>query len=170
MLAKRPLRLAVTALALGGALAGCGSSTEPSIAVSGRLVGASATSPGQIVLSQLGAQRIGLETAATTAVPAPKPVTKTTVVGGVKHTTTTPAANPSAAVIVPYSSVIYDPSGKTYVFTNTATLTYTEVPITVDRISGDSAYLSVGPRAGTKVVSVGAEELYGVQAGVLAQT
>ena len=73
-------------------------------------------------------------------------------------------------MIIPYSAVIYDPSGKTYAFTNTAPLTFVEVPITVDHISGNSAYLTTGPKAGAKVVSVGAEELYGVQTGVLAQT
>ena len=71
---------------------------------------------------------------------------------------------------MPYSAVIYDPSGKPYVFTNIRPLTYVEVPITVQRISGNSAYLTAGPPAGAKVVTVGAEELYGVQTGVLAQT
>ena len=89
---------------------------------------------------------------------------------GVKHTRTTPAPKPADSSIIPYSAVIYDPSGKTYAFTNTAPLTYIEVPITVDQISGNSVYLQGGPKAGQKVVSVGAEELYGVQTGVLAQT
>ena len=41
---------------------------------------------------------------------------------------------------------------------------------TVDYIAGSSAYLRRGPHAGSDVVSSGAEELYGVQTGVLAQT
>jgi hypothetical protein len=168
----RPLAIAAAAVSLGAALCGCGGSSTPSVPVSGRLVGASSTSPGQIVLSALGAQRIGLQTARATAVRAPATVTKTTTVAGVKHTTTIhPAAPPgSPTVIVPYSALIYDPSGQVYVFSNTATLTYVEVPITVDRVSGNDAYLVKGPKPGTAVVSVGAEELYGVQTGVLAQT
>jgi hypothetical protein len=72
--------------------------------------------------------------------------------------------------IIPYSAVIYAPSGQTYAFINTGSLTYVEVPIMIDDISGNSAYLLKGPSAGSEVVSVGAEELYGVQTGVLAQT
>ncbi|MGZ6617885.1 MAG: hypothetical protein ACXVFQ_26100 [Solirubrobacteraceae bacterium] len=163
-------RLAALAVLLGVGLAACGSTSEPSIPVSGQLVGQSAGSPGHVVLSALGAQRIGVRTSVARAVPAPPPIVTTTVVHGVKTTTSTPAPKPAAAVIIPYSAVIYDPSGKTYAFTNTAPLTFIEVPITVDHISGTSAYLSTGPKAGAKVVSVGAEELYGVQTGVLAQT
>ena len=102
--------------------------------------------------------------------PVPPPVLTTTVVAGVKHTTSTPAPRPSASVIVPYSALVYDPSGKTYVFMQRSPLTFVEVPATVDKIAGDSAYLTRGPTAGAAVVTVGAEELYGVQTGVLAQT
>ena len=166
--ATRPLAAAAVLLGIG--LAGCGASSEPSIPVSSQLVGQTATSPGHIILSPLGAQRIGVRTASAQAVPTPPPIVTTTIVRGVKTTTSTPAPKPAASVIIPYSAVVYDPSGKTYTFTNTGPLTYVEVPIAVDHISGTSAYLSTGPKPGTKVVSVGAEELYGVQTGVLAQT
>ena len=73
-------------------------------------------------------------------------------------------------MIVPYSSLIYDSNGNTYVFRSLSPLTYTEVPISVDHISGTSVYLLRGPRAGARVVTVGAEELFGVQTGVLEQT
>jgi hypothetical protein len=133
---------------------------------------------GQVVLSPVGAQRIGVQTERTQAVPVPKappPIVKIKIVAGVKHTITTPAPAPpnpagKATVIIPYSAVVYDPSGQTYAFTNTGPLTYVEVPVTVDHISGNSAYLVKGPKPGVKVVSVGAEEIYGVQTGVLAQT
>lgn len=167
---RRPLAAIVVLLGAGVVLAGCGSSSAPSIPVSAQLIGASEGSPGHILLNQLGAQRIGVQTAVVQAVPTSAPTVKTTVVAGVKHTVTTPAPKPADAVMIPYSAIIYDPSGKTYAFANTASLTYVEVPITVDRISGNAAYLKVGPRAGAKVVTVGAEELYGVQTGVLAQT
>ena len=167
--AKRPV--ALVALVLGIAVAGCGSSQpDASIAPSARLVGATGAAPGQIILSQLGKQHIGVQTSPVKTVPTPPPVVTTTVVAGVKHTTSTPAPRPSASVIVPYSALVYDPNGKTYVFTQRSPLTYTEVQATVDRIDGDSAYLSAGPHAGAAVVTVGAEELYGVQTGVLAQT
>ena len=144
LLVRRPL--AAIVIALGVAVPGCGSSRTPSIPASGRLVNATPTSPGEVILTKLGATRIGVQTAAVRAAPT------------------------AERVAIPYSAVIYDPSGKTYVFTNVRPLTYVEVPITVEHISGNSAYLSTGPNPGAKVVSVGAEELYGVQTGVLAQT
>ncbi len=126
-------------------LASCGSSGSPSLPVSAKLVHRPGSSTGKIVLSSIGAQRIGLQT------------TPVRTSGG--HN-----------LVIPYSAVVYDPSGKTYAFTQTARLTYVEVPVNVDRINGSSAYLRTGPQPGSRVVSVGAEELFGVQAGVLAQT
>src|SRR5689334_6874029 len=94
---------AAIAVIAGAALAGCGSSGEPKIPVSGMLVNQSATSPGQIILTQVGARRSGVQTA--------------------------PArAGHPASVVIPYSAVVYDPSGKTYAFTNPRPLTYVEVP------------------------------------------
>jgi hypothetical protein len=165
--ATRPVLAAVL---FGAVLAGCGSQVESSPPAPARLVGATGTTPGQIILSQLGKDRIGLQTAAAQSVPAAPPIVKTRVVAGVKHTTSTPAPPPADKVIVPYSALVYDPSGKVYVFTQRSPLTFVEVPATVDRISGNSAYLTVGPKPGVKVVTVGAEELYGVQTGVLDQT
>jgi hypothetical protein len=170
MLFAKRTAAAVAALLAGGIIAGCGSSREPSIPISARLVGATGSSPGQIILSQLGKDHIGLQTARAQAVPVPPPVVTTTVVAGVKHTTSTPAPRPSASVIVPYSALVYDPTGKTYVFMQRSPLTFVEVPATVDKIAGDAAYLASGPKAGAAIVTVGAEELYGVQTGVLAQT
>lgn len=166
--AKRPL--AAIALLLVLAVAGCGSTSSPSIPPSGVIVNATSTSPGQIILTRLGVERIGLQTSPAHAVPVPPPIVHTKVVAGVKHVIKIPAPRPASTVTVPYSSVVYDPSGRTYVFANIRPLTYVEVPVTVDRISGNSAYLKTGPKSGASVVSVGAEELYGVQTGVLAQT
>jgi hypothetical protein len=44
------------------------------------------------------------------------------------------------------------------------------MPVTVAHIDGGTAYLQKGPSPGAQVVSTGAEELYGVQTGVLGQT
>jgi hypothetical protein len=136
----------VAIAALGLALAGCGSSSSAPVQPAGLLVNASATSPGQIQLTKLGEQRIGLQTSRVRR-------------DGRSH-----------GVVIPYSAIVYDPSGKAYAFTNTAPLTFVEVPVRIARVDGNAAYLSSGPNPGARVVAVGAEELYGVQTGVLAQT
>jgi multidrug efflux pump subunit AcrA (membrane-fusion protein) len=65
--------------------------------------------------------------------------------------------------VVPYSSVIYDEHGNTWVYTSPEHLNYVRAPITIDYIEGDVAVLKDGPPAGTKVVSVGAIEIYGTE-------
>lgn len=151
--AIRSASLALIVLAL--ALAGCGgSATRPAPPAS--LVEHVAGSPaGRIRLTTSGAQRIGIRTGPVLSVPA--------------SATALSRAGRLIAVI-PFSAVVYDSSGRTYAFSSPAPLTFTEVPIDIDHVSGVSAYLRQGPRPGTQVVTVGAEELFGVQTGVLAQT
>ncbi len=172
------IAVAVPATAL---LGGCGSSSQPAIAPSSRIVPVPGSSVGQIVLSAAGAQRIGIQTTAARHVPpppappVPPPTTKLVrrATGLVKVTVPAPKPKPTpstSTAIVPVAAVVYDPGGSTFVFTSRGALKYTEVPITVDHIAGNSAYLRTGPRPGTPVVTVGAEELFGVQTGVLAQT
>jgi len=67
---------------------------------------------------------------------------------------------------IPYAAVLYDPKGETWAFVSHKALTYVREPIKVDRIEGDVAFLADGPSAGTKVVKVGASELYGSEIGV----
>ncbi len=67
---------------------------------------------------------------------------------------------------IPYGAVLYDPEGDTWAFVNVSALTFVRAPIDVDHIDGDVAFLSGGPPAGTKVVKVGAAELYGAEIGV----
>jgi hypothetical protein len=67
---------------------------------------------------------------------------------------------------VPYSAVIYDLEGATWIYISPAPLTYVREPITVDHIEGDTAFLAEGPAAGTEVVTVGVPELYGADTGI----
>jgi hypothetical protein len=65
--------------------------------------------------------------------------------------------------VVPYSAVLYDLHGETWVYTNPEPLTFVRARISVDYIDGDLAVLSDGPPSGTAVVTVGASELYGTE-------
>ena len=68
--------------------------------------------------------------------------------------------------VVPYSAVIYDLTGGTWVYTSPEPLTYVREPISVDYIEGDMAVLADGPDVGTLVATVGVAELYGIDTGV----
>lgn len=103
------------------------------------------TTPGSsvpsVVLTQLGAQRIGVRTA---------PVQ--TGAGGL------PA--------FPYSALLYEADGKTAVYVPTGKLTYLRHFVTVAAIDGDVVVVQSGVAPGQDVVTAGAEELLGVQNGV----
>jgi hypothetical protein len=71
-----------------------------------------------------------------------------------------------AGTTIPYSALVYDKAGKTWVYTNPEGRDYVRQAIEVQRIDGDLAYLSSGPPVGTAVVTVGTAELWGVDTGV----
>jgi len=97
-----------------------------------------------VVLTPLGAQRIGIRTA--------------------------PAAAQGAQVVVPYSALLYEPDGRTAVYAKVSALVYTRRFVTVSSIDGNVVLLSGGLTPGAEVVTQGAEELLGVQNGVGVET
>jgi len=74
--------------------------------------------------------------------------------------------NGTLRMIVPYSAVLYDVHGETWVYTNPAPLTFVRHLINVDYIEGDQAILLEGPPAGTSIVTVGVAELFGLEFGI----
>jgi hypothetical protein len=94
----------------------------------------------KLTLSEHAAQRLGLTTAEVTA------------------------SGPETTV--PYSAILYDKSGATWAYTNPEGLVFLRAEVTVDRVAHGVAYLGEGPEPGTKVVTVGAAELWGVETGV----
>ena len=64
---------------------------------------------------------------------------------------------------VPYSSLIYDPKGQTWVYTSPAPRTFVRHKIEIDRITGESVMLKEGPPTGTTIASVAVAELYGTE-------
>jgi hypothetical protein len=97
-----------------------------------------------VVLTPLGAQRAGIQTAVATR-----------------------AA--SGQAVVPFSALLYQPDGSSVIYTVTGPFTYTLVQVAVASIRGGQVYLA-GLAPGTAVVTVGGEELLGVQDGVGVQT
>jgi hypothetical protein len=71
-----------------------------------------------------------------------------------------------AQKVVPYSALIYDTHGQTWVYTSPQQRTFVRHAVTVDRIEGDTAYLSEGPPAGTVVATVAVIEIYGTEYAV----
>jgi hypothetical protein len=100
----------------------------------------------RVVLTAKAAERLGIETA---------PVRDNAPVGGAP-----------AGKTVDYAAVIYDPHGNASVYTNPEPLVFVRQPVTVDHIEGNVAFLTVGPPAGTAVVTVGGAELFGTEFGI----
>src|SRR5262245_4506691 len=71
------------------------------------------------------------------------------------------AADGAKQKSIPFAALLYDPEGATWAFANTRPLVYIRQPVKVTHIVGDKAFLSEGPDIGTKVVTVGAAQLYG---------
>jgi len=65
--------------------------------------------------------------------------------------------------VVPYSALIYDVKGSTWVYTSPQPRTFVRQKVEVDYIEGDVAVLKDGPPAGTVVASVGVAELFGAE-------
>ena len=98
-----------------------------------------------VVLTPVGAQRAGIQTALAA------------------H------AGRGGQAMVPYSALLYQGDGSSVIYVVTGPLTYTLVPVAVASIQGNEVYLT-GLAPGTAVVTVGGEELLGVQDGVGVQT
>jgi hypothetical protein len=125
-------------------LAGCGPVTpgQANLVAPAKLerVGGSLS----VVVTPLGRQRIGIQT--------------------------TVAVAAGTMTEIPFAALLYEPDGKTAVYTQTTPLIFTRQFITVSKIVGDNVLVSAGLAKGAQVVTVGAEELLGVQNGVGVET
>jgi len=138
--------LTVVAAAIVGLLAGCSpSASTASPPPTSKLVRVPGRSELSIVLTQLGAERIGLKTAAVTAASG----------GGAR---------------LPYTALLYEPNGQAAVYVVTGTLTFTRAFVTVETITGNVVVVKSGVSPGQRVATDGAEELLGVQNGVGEET
>jgi hypothetical protein len=72
-------------------------------------------------------------------------------------------------VSVPYAALLYDPEGKTYVYTSPEELSYVKSEVRVARVESGRVVLARGPPPGTRVVTTGAAEVYGTELEVPAK-
>jgi hypothetical protein len=91
----------------------------------------------RVIFDAQGAKRVGLQTA--------------------------PIRRNGQGKIMPYAALIYDADGNTYTYTAPEPLTFVRQEIDIDHLDGDSVVLSAGPPAGTEVVTVGVDEVYGTE-------
>jgi len=75
----------------------------------------------------------------------------------------------SRRVSVPYAALLYDPEGKTYVYTSPKELHYVKTEVLVARVESGRVVLARGPPPGTRVVTTGAAEVYGTELEVPAK-
>jgi hypothetical protein len=68
-------------------------------------------------------------------------------------------------VAIPYAALLYDPDGNTWTYTSPKPLVFERRNISVARIDGNTVVLSRGLTAGTRVVTEGATEIWGVEYG-----
>jgi hypothetical protein len=91
----------------------------------------------RVTLTGLAAERLGIETA--------------------------PIVEEGDLTVVPSAAVMIDPEGVYWVYTNPEPLVFLRHEITIEREESESTYISAGPPAGTPVVTVGVQELYGAE-------
>jgi hypothetical protein len=141
----RRLPILLAAVLLAGGLAGCASTDENQAADAqpANVVEIPGTDAHKLTLTTLAVKRLNLQT---------QPIASAT--GGTNW------------LSVPVPALVYDPEGRSWVYTNPVYLTYVRASVLVDHVDGDTAILRVGPPVGTPVVIVGAQELLGTEYGV----
>jgi hypothetical protein len=124
-------------------LAGCGSATQATedVVSPATIKPIEGTELSSVVLTEDAAKRIGIETS----------VVRDTQAGGTTRTS------------IPYAAVLYDAQGEVWTYTNPSPLTFVRHKIAIASIANGIAVLSEGPASGTKVVIVGAAELFGAE-------
>lgn len=84
---------------------------------------------------------------------------------GQRVAVTVPLNDPAENLTVPWSAVLYDFHGGTWVYVKVAPRTYSRQRVVVRYVKDDTAILDAGPAADKDVVIVGAAELFGTEAG-----
>lgn len=146
-MARKRLSWVLAAAALAG-LAGCGSPAAGGTQQPPARIERVAGGVPSVVLSRVGAERLGLRTISVQAAQ-----------GGA-----------AGVVVIPYAALLYEPDGSPVVYQVTGSRTYTRRHVSVSKIADRLVYVGRGLAPGAQVVTAGAEELLGVEDGVGVQT
>ena len=76
---------------------------------------------------------------------------------------TTAIKNEGGREVLPDTALVYAADGHTFTYASPKPNEYVRAAITVDRIDGRKVILKKGPPAGTHVVTVGSQELFGLE-------
>jgi hypothetical protein len=108
-----------------------------------------------------------------------KPAHVETTAGALKKVTLTPKAakrlgieidqvrvDPSGRRIIPYSAVLYDLTGRTWVYVHADPMSFVREAVRIETIKGENVYLKDGPAPGTKVLATGVQQVFGTEVGV----
>jgi hypothetical protein len=106
----------------------------------------------RVTLSEQAAGRLGIETAV---------IGQGTGAGRLAAT----GAGGAGRAMVPYSAILYDARGDTWLYTSPAAMVFVRDRIRVERIDGDRVHLTDGLPAGTTIVTVGGAELLAAELG-----
>jgi hypothetical protein len=118
-------------------LSACGAKSEtPEKIVPSKLEPIEGTDLSKVILTEKAAERIGVETVS------------------------------ASGTTVPYSAVIYDIEGNTWIYTSPEPLTFVREPVVIDHIEGDTAFLAESLPGELNVVTMGVIEIYGTETGV----
>lgn len=84
---------------------------------------------------------------------------------GQKVSVTLPITGHGMANVIPFSAILYDIHGGTWVYENPSPNTFIRKRVELKTVTDGKAILVRGPAPGTKIVTVGAAELFGTEFG-----
>ncbi|MFN8566887.1 MAG: hypothetical protein U0Z44_05050 [Kouleothrix sp.] len=136
-------RLAVALIGAALTLGACGQSPEAATEENHNITieQLEGNDPSRAILSEQAAKRLDIQTSQVREAP----------------------LNGVARKVIPYSSIIYDTDGATWVYINSEPLTFVRHAVTVDDIQGDQVFVTDDLPAGSAIVTTGATELYGAE-------
>ncbi len=79
----------------------------------------------------------------------------------------TPVNQATESPVIPASAVVFDALGGSWVYEQTAPLTYARKRVTVGYVTGDETVLTSGLETGASVITVGAQALFGAETGTM---